>query len=126
MTTPAPERGAGSDEPTGRLCFGRVGPSDGLLMGSVRTSFSVPSGLRFSPCSWAAVSQSTTISTALAVRKRPAAPTPVAISGGSRGLPLTRPAEPHPTGRQRVRGEAQSRLIDCFCNVSVAVGGWST
>jgi len=46
-TTPAPERGAGSDAPTGRLCFGRVGPSDRLLMGSVRTSFSVPTGLRF-------------------------------------------------------------------------------
>jgi len=26
--------------------------------------------------------------------------------------PLTRPAEPHPTGRQRVCGKAQSRLID--------------
>ena len=36
----SPRKGAGSDEPTGRLNFGRMGPSDGLLMGSVRTGSS--------------------------------------------------------------------------------------
>ena len=36
----SPTKGAGSDEPTGRLIFGRMGPSDGLLSGSVRTGSS--------------------------------------------------------------------------------------
>ena len=67
MTTPAPERGAGSDEPTGRLCFGKVGPSSGLLGGSVRTSFSnaeciqlypLSGSCRFSSSRWAWASSS--------------------------------------------------------------------
>ena len=33
----------------------------------------------------------------------------------------TRPAEPHPTGRQRVCGKAQSRLIDFCSHTSAAV-----
>jgi hypothetical protein len=37
MTT-ATEIVAGSDEPTGRLVLGKMGPSDGLLGRSVRTS----------------------------------------------------------------------------------------
>ena len=45
-TTPAPERGAGSDDPTGpRLWQDR--PAGNLGEGIVRTSFSVPTGLRF-------------------------------------------------------------------------------
>ena len=117
MTTPAPKRGLVSDAPTGRLNFSRMGPSDGLRngSGSVRTSFSVPTGLRFSPTSRGSrsgrlASCSTTISTALAVRKRRRAPIAVAttlenravqhyaVSGGSGGLPPTRPAKPHPVG----------------------------
>ena len=37
-----PQNGGGTcaDAPTGRLDFGRAGPSDGLLSGSVRTGFS--------------------------------------------------------------------------------------
>jgi len=38
------------------------------------------------------------------LRKRRRAPIAAAISGGSGGLPPTRPAEPHPTGRPRVCG----------------------
>ena len=131
MTTPAPKRGLVSDAPTGRLNFSRMDPSDGLRDGSVRTSFSVPTGLRFSPPSRGSrsgrsASCSTTISTALAVAE--------ATAGANRGRNhgrkqapfhggLTRPAEPHPTGRHRVRGKAQSRLIDCRRQAKAAVGG---
>ena len=66
------------------------------------------------------------ISTALAVAE--------ATAGANRGRNhgrkqapsnggLTRPAEPHPTGRHRVRGKAQSRLIDCRRQAKAAVGG---
>ena len=53
MITPAPKRGLVSDAPTGRLNFDSLGPSDGLRdrSWSVRTSFSVPTGLRFFPTS---------------------------------------------------------------------------
>ena len=51
-----------------------------------------------------------------AVRKRPRAPTAVAMNGGSGGLPPTRPAalppQVSPETRQRVCGEAQCRLND--------------
>jgi len=36
-----------SDAPTGRLNFGRMGPSDGLLSGSVRTSQFLPHDNQF-------------------------------------------------------------------------------
>ena len=58
MTQPAREWGAGSDEPTGRLCFGKVGPSDGLLGRSVRTNSSNAERLRFCPPSESSRSRS--------------------------------------------------------------------
>ena len=126
MTTPAPKRGLVSDAPTGRLNFSRVGPSDGLRdgSGSVRTSFSVPTALRFSPpsrgsrsgrspsclsteiasTSWSSSWPSTVIGSrggAVAVAE--------ATAGANRGRNhgrkqapshggLTRPAKPHPEG----------------------------
>ena len=65
--------------------------------------------------------RSTTISTALGG------------SGGERQSPpqyraeatpcgSTRPAEPHPEGRPRVRGKPQRRLIDCYSQTKTAVG----
>ena len=111
MTTPAPKWGLVSDEPTGRLNFGRMGPSSGLRKGSVRTSSSVLRNYRFCPRSESCRSRSSSRRSsscsstvigggggAVAVRKRRRAPTGGATSGGSGGLPPTRPAEPHPVG----------------------------
>jgi len=121
MTT-KPAKKAGSDDPTGRdLSFGRQDrPVGHLWKGCVRTSTSHAEDYQ---CNAVSLSHSspTTASTALAVQKRPAAPTPVATTGGSGGLPPTRPAEPHPTGRQRVRGKPQWRLNDCSWIVPSAV-----
>jgi len=39
--------------------------------------------------------------------------------------PLTRPAKPHPEGRQRVCGKAQCRLSDSYSHTTPAVGGSS-
>jgi len=142
-TTPAPKRGLVSDEPTGRLCFGKVGPSDRLLSGSVRASFSVPSELRFnSPSrgsrSPATASWSRSSSISWESRTRSTAPTASCGSGRrrqrrpqyrrKRGL-APRPdrrlaaAVLRPENRQRVRGKAQSRLIDCRSLSTAAVGG---
>jgi len=118
-TTPTPKRGLVSDAPTGRLNFGRMGPSDRLLSGSVRTSFSCLQRYQF--IATLSHSWSTAISTALAVWERPAAPTPVAIRAEATPCGSTRPAEPHPEGRQRVCGKAQCRLNDCSWIVSPAV-----
>ena len=117
-TTPAPEGGAGSDEPIGHD-LGQVRPIGYLDRGIVRTSFSNAEHYQSNADSRGSLS--TAISTALAVLKRPAAPTPGATTGASGGLPPTRPAKPHPEGRQRVRCKAQSRLIDCSWIVSPAV-----
>ena len=119
MTTPAPKRGLVSDNPTGTLW--QDCPVGHLWMGCVRTSFCVLRQYRTCPPGERSISPSTAISTALAVLKRPAAPTPGATTGASGGLPPTRPAKPHPEGRQRVRCKAQSRLIDCSRIVSPAV-----
>jgi len=47
----SPRKGDWSDEPTGRLGFGRTGPSDGLLSGSVRTGSSDADPIEFCPTS---------------------------------------------------------------------------
>ena len=119
ITTPAREGWYGRTHRTAQLW--QVGPSSGLLSGSVRTSSCVLRQYRTCPPGERSISPSTAISTALAVLKRPAAPTPGATTGASGGLPPTRPAKPHPEGRQRVRCKAQSRLIDCSWIVSPAV-----
>jgi len=51
MKESAPEWGAGSDEPTGRLCFRKVGPSDGHRGRCVRTGSSYAVPIEFSPTS---------------------------------------------------------------------------
>ena len=135
MTTPAPKRGLVADEPTGRLRCGRQARPEGLCGRSiVRTSFSHAEDYRFCPpsrgsrsnltasCSIASRASWTTIaSTALcgSGRRRQRRPQPRAEATpcGS-----TRPAEPHPTGRQRVCGKAQSRLIDFDSKAKPAVG----
>jgi len=65
-TTPAPERGAGSDDPTGRNLW-QDRPDGNLWEGVVRTSFSVPTGLRFNSLSCGSQSSS---------RRRPEARAP--------------------------------------------------
>jgi len=47
MNESATERGAGSDEPTGRLNFGRMGPSDGHRGRYVRTGSSCADPIQF-------------------------------------------------------------------------------
>jgi hypothetical protein len=61
--------------------------------------------------------------TALAVRKRRRAPIAAATTGGSGGLPPTRPAEPHPEGRHRERGKPQWRLNVSLSTYWFAVDG---
>ena len=118
ITTPAREGWYGRTHRTAQLW--QVGPSSGLRGRSVRTCSSYAEDNQ-SNAARLSHSWSTAISTALAVLKRPAAPTPGATTGASGGLPPTRPAKPHPEGRQRVRCKAQSRLIDCSRIVSPAV-----
>ena len=65
ITTPTPKRGLVSDAPTGRLCFGKAGPSSGLQGRSVRTSFCVLRQYRTCPPRERSISPSTAISTAL-------------------------------------------------------------
>ena len=134
-TTPAPERGAGSDDPIGRN-FGQDRPT-GLCGRSVRTSFSVPSGLRFNSPSRGSRSPATASwarSSSISWESRTWSTAPTALCGSGRrrqrrpqpraeATPCgsTRPAEPHPTGRQRVCGKAQSRLIDYCSQTNAAV-----
>ena len=117
-TTPAQEGWFGRTHRTAQLW--QVGPSDGLLMGSVRTC---SSNAEHYQCNAASLSHSwsTAISTALAVLKRPAAPTPGATRSAAGACPRPDAALPHPLGRQRVRCKAQCRLNDCSCVVSSAV-----
>ena len=133
-TTPTPKRGLVSDDPTGRNLW-QDRPDGNPWQGIVRTSFSVPSGLRFNSLSRgsrspATASWSRSSSISWESRTRSTAPTALCGSGGERQSPpqyraeatpcgSTRPAEPHPTGRQRVCGKAQSRLID-YCSQSNA------
>ena len=131
MQNTAPERGAGSDESTRRRIFGRMDPSSGLLRWSVRTCSSYgrtidsfprsrSSGSWRSSRSCRSRSSSSTVPMALcgSGRRRQRRPHYRAEAGA---CPLTRPAEPHPTGRQRVCGKAQSRLIDCCSSSTAAI-----
>jgi len=118
ITTPAREGWYGRTHRTALLW--EAGPSDGLRGRSVRISSSNAEHYQ-SNAARLSHSCSTAISTALAVLKRPAAPTPGATRAEAGACPLTRPAKPHPEGHQRVCGKAQSRLIDCSWIVSPAV-----
>ena len=97
MTTPASEREAGSDEPTGRLCFGKVGPSSGLLGGSVRTSFSNADGLRFCPPSYSSRSRSSSSRWAWASSSRRPCRSPSTRSRRSSSRTISRSRSTGPT-----------------------------
>ena len=106
-TTPAPERGAGSDDPTGpRLWQDR--PDGNLWEGIVRTSFSNAEHYQSNADSRGSLSTAT------------------AIPAEAGACPLTRPAacrrSDPPDHRQRVCGKAQSRWIDCCSPSTAAVG----
>ena len=150
MTTPAPKRGLVSDEPTGLRSW-QVRPVGLCGRSIVRTSFSVPSGLRFCPpsrgsrsrraASWSesrscrSASQSRILSTAISTALCGAVATAGANrgrnTGGSEGLPLdptggSAAAVCPPAHRQRVCCKAQSRRIDCCSPSTAAVvgAGW--
>jgi len=131
MTTPAPQGGAGSDEPIG-LDLGQVRPIGYLDRGIVRTSFSNGQRIQFCPTSRCSRSRSRRAASSSRARSTRS---PTASCGSAAGRQpaaqsraeatpcgSTRPAEPHPTGRQRVRGKAQSRLIDSQSQTTAAVG----
>ena len=117
-TTPAQEGWFGRTHRTALLW--EAGPSDGLQGWSVRTCTSYVEDYQ---CTAVRLSHSwsTAISTALAVLKRPAAPTPGATRSAAGACPRPDAALPHPLGRQRVRCKAQCRLNDCSWIVSPAV-----
>jgi len=120
MTTkPAREGWFGRTHRTAQLW--QVGPSDGLLGRSVRTSSSCAERYQCYPTSSCSISLSTAIPTAHCCsarrRQRRAQLRAEATPCGS-----TRPAEPHPTGRQRVCGKPQWRLNGSNPTIA-AVGG---
>ena len=132
MTTPAPKRGLVSDEPTGRVLW-QVRPAGLCGTSIVRTSFSNAEDYRFCPPSRGSRSN-LTASCSIASRASWTTIAPTALCGSGRrrqrrpqpraeATPCgsTRPAEPHPTGRQRVCGKAQSRLIDYCSQTNAAV-----
>ena len=131
ITTPAPERGAGADDPTGpRLWQDR--PAGYLWQGSVRTSFS--NGRRIDSCD---DSQRCLCGSSRSCRSRSSSSTvPMALCGaaaaaganGGRNYGPQRGLAPDRmrlcrtrTGRQRVCGKAQSRWIDCCSSSTVAI-----
>ena len=122
-TTPAQEGWFGRTHRTAQLW--QVGPSDGLLDGSVRTSTSHVRPI--DSCAERPSGVSTAISTALCGA--------VATAGANRGRNTggSDPLRVDPTGgsaaavcppahRQRVCGEPQRRLIDCCSPSTAAVG----
>ena len=132
MQNTAPERGAGSDDLGGHC--GTKAAHRACGKGVVRTSFSYADPIQlYSPSRGSRSRSSSRTRSPSQSRASSTAPTALCGSGGERQSPpqyraeatpcgSTRPAEPHPTGRQRVCGKAQSRLIDFDSKAKPAVG----